>query len=406
MVSAPSAVWPVAIETWRGLKPGQRRLHIFVLALMPAFVIVYVAYGWVIDGSVNVGDVVRLARTVAFWASVNLLQLCTTIGAASQEAIRADQASRLEKMRLWLTSRPGASADQTELALPIGATAPVTIPHDRGVILQPGLIGVAAALMGVAIILTAAVHMDATLQPSYSRLWRYEYVLYGIILLTIGIGGVGVATSSSKRLFRWSEAQIAREAIARAELQKSELAVSQARMEPRLLFWALDRISALSTSNAVRAERIVERLSVVLRHALSRSRNATLTVEDELAFAREYLALEEERLEGKLRVTFDTDLRALPAPLLTRCLQPLLDDAIDLAMRTRPEGAQITIGTRAKGSRVQLFVEGDGIALPDGDGVRGLRAQLDRHYADGAKVEVLNELGRRRLTVMLPANQG
>ena len=124
---------------------------------------------------------------------------------------------------------------------------------------------------------------------------------------------------------------------ARAENLNLHLALEQQRMlalraqlEPHFIFNALNAISALvRIGDKPDALAGIGRLSDLLRYALSATQREHATIDDELGFVRDYLALQRLRYGERLRIRIDGDdaqvRRGECPPLL---LQPLIENAL------------------------------------------------------------------------------
>ena len=108
------------------------------------------------------------------------------------------------------------------------------------------------------------------------------------------------------------------------QLTGARLAALQAQLNPHFLFNSLNTIAVLvRDGDAPTATRVIEQLSDVLRRTLSRTQSNEVTLDDELALVRQYLAVEQARFSDRLRPEFDVDdsLRnaAVPAFAISAC---------------------------------------------------------------------------------------
>ncbi|UTA47780.1 histidine kinase [Simiduia sp. 21SJ11W-1] len=175
----------------------------------------------------------------------------------------------------------------------------------------------------------------------------------------------------------------------RAQLE-ARIQALQSRIRPHFLFNAMNSIASLIAIDAERAERMVEDLSALFRASLS---EATLVpVEQEVALARRYLAMEAARLGDRLQV--DWRIEPLPGqPLMpSLLLQPLLENALYHGIGARREGGLLEIALAAENNHLHLLVRnplgqstptpGNGIALAN------IRDRLAAHFGHAARCEV------------------
>ena len=133
----------------------------------------------------------------------------------------------------------------------------------------------------------------------------------------------------------------------------ARLAELQSRIRPHFLFNTLNSAIALVRAEPEQAETLLEDLSDLFRHAL-REPGEAVTLNDEIALARRYLAIEAVRFGERLQVDWALDPaagRALLPPLL---LQPLVENAVKHGVEPCAQGGRLRIETRRQGSRVSV----------------------------------------------------
>src|SRR5690606_13907050 len=131
---------------------------------------------------------------------------------------------------------------------------------------------------------------------------------------------VGVAHGLNfYRRFRQREAHAA---LLRTRLAEAELHLLKSQLHPHFLFNTLHAISALMHRDVRAAERMLSRLSELLRAALDYSGTDTVTLDEELAFLEPYLEIERIRLGERLTVEYDVGAEARCAAVPHMILQP------------------------------------------------------------------------------------
>ncbi len=162
----------------------------------------------------------------------------------------------------------------------------------------------------------------------------------------------------------------------RAELPaatRAQLDTLQASIRPHFLFNTLNSAVALVRHDPARAERMLEDLSELFRVALA-DRPHAVTLAEELALARHYLAIESVRFGERLRVEWRVDdsvCHALLPPLL---LQPVVENAVKHGVEPSLPGADVCITAQRDGERVVLTVTN---TVPAGQGRPGHGMALD-----------------------------
>jgi two-component system sensor histidine kinase AlgZ len=141
----------------------------------------------------------------------------------------------------------------------------------------------------------------------------------------------------------------------------------QARIRPHFLFNTLNSAIALVRAEPARAEALLENLSDLFRHAL-REPGPVVTLEQEIALAQRYLAIEQVRFGERLRLSWQLDPQAGAALLPPLLLQPLVENAVRHGVEPSALGAEVCISTERRGERVVIKVKN---TLPDGPGAAG-----------------------------------
>jgi two-component system, LytTR family, sensor histidine kinase AlgZ len=129
----------------------------------------------------------------------------------------------------------------------------------------------------------------------------------------------------------------------------------QARIRPHFLFNSMNTIASLTRSDPVLAEQAVQDLADLFRASLSDQRQ-TITLEEELEVARTYQRIEELRLGGRLRVSWDVERLPRDALVPGLLLQPLIENAIYHGIEPRPEGGTVSIVGELTGDLITIVV--------------------------------------------------
>jgi hypothetical protein len=209
-----------------------------------------------------------------------------------------------------------------------------------------------------------------------------------------GLTAVAARTAmrSSRTLFAFAAQQAEVAATLRTAATAARLEALQARMNPHVLFNALNTVATLVRSNPPAAERVVEDLADVLRQTLDRSALTESTVADEVAYVRACLALEAGRWGGALRVSWavhdDVVTKAIP-PFI---VQPLVENALRHGLGGRLDGGHIQIAIVPDNDALVVTVDDDGAGFGphwrEGTGLGNLRQRLDALYGDRASLTV------------------
>jgi sensor histidine kinase YesM len=234
--------------------------------------------------------------------------------------------------------------------------------------------------------------------------WPLAAVGLTLYVVLIAVAGRTVVRSA-RTLFEHATRQAGLVSEARAEAADARLFALQARMNPHVLFNALNTIAALVRSDPPRAEHVVEDLSDVLRATLRRTTSTMTTLGDEVDYVRAYLAIEQARRGERLAVVWDVpaDLRHERIPTLA--VQPLVENALVHGL-SGIEGGTIRIAASRRGEHLELVIEDDGEGFGagwrEGTGLGNLRQRLATIYGRAASIDTTNSARGARVTVRVP----
>lgn len=202
--------------------------------------------------------------------------------------------------------------------------------------------------------------------------------------LFVGVGHA--ALFAREALDRRRDAAALEVALARAEH-----AALAATMQPHFLFNTLGAIAELVHRDPDAADRALVQLAALLRRLVD-DRRQEVPLADELAFTRDYLAIEELRFGDRLRVDWDLD-PALDTVLVPRLsVQPLVENAVRHGLWPTARPGVLTITTRRGADRGAIVtITDDGAGLSDTHHERSLatiRARVARLYGARGQVEL------------------
>jgi two-component system sensor histidine kinase AlgZ len=153
----------------------------------------------------------------------------------------------------------------------------------------------------------------------------------------------------------------------------------QSRIRPHFLFNTLNSAIALVRAEPAKAEMLLEDLSDLFRHALM-DQGESVTLADEIALARRYLAIEQVRFGERLQIEWSLDAAADGARLPPLLLQPLVENAVRHGVEPSASGAYLRISTQRRGKTVVIKVSNTVPAGPGpagaGEALRNVRERL------------------------------
>ena len=213
----------------------------------------------------------------------------------------------------------------------------------------------------------------------------------------------------------WQQSMRERERLLRAEAEVREVRLSALRyqLNPHFLFNSLNSVSTLVLEgNAPAATRMLAQMGEFLRTILDHEAVPETSLSREIAFADQYLAIEQTRLGPRLRVDAAFSPETLDALVPSMLLQPLIENAVRHGIAPLVEGGTICIESKLQGARLQIRVRnsgpaGSGLVARDaaasGIGISNTAERLKTLYANKHKF-VLHwpEAGGCEVTVELP----
>lgn len=147
----------------------------------------------------------------------------------------------------------------------------------------------------------------------------------------------------------------------------AQLTELQSRIRPHFLFNTLNSAIALVRAEPATAERLLEDLSELFRHALMAAGDS-VTLAEEIDLAQRYLAIEQVRFGDRLRMQWTLDPRVAHARLPPLLLQPLVENAVRHGVEPSETGADVHVSTQLRGSVVVIKVRN---TVPAGQGTGG-----------------------------------
>ncbi len=186
------------------------------------------------------------------------------------------------------------------------------------------------------------------------------------------------------------------------ELVQARLQALRMQINPHFLFNTLNTISALIHENPDAADRMIVRLSELLRRTLDRGDMQEVPLREEIEFLKSYLEIEQMRFPDRLTVTFDIEPKTNELLVPHLILQPLVENALRHGILPREEAGRVAISARlVDGQHVELKVRDDGMGLPasdaaperEGIGLKNVRSRLAQLYGSAQEFEIGNVAG-------------
>jgi len=249
---------------------------------------------------------------------------------------------------------------------------------------------------------------------SYPLLFACGVLLY---LLAVGLHYILFSAEASREAEK-------REIQARVLARDSELKALKAQVNPHFLFNSLNSISALTSIDAAKAREMCILLADFLRRTLGLGEKTGISLEEELALVRSFLAVEKVRFGARLSVEEVVTPDALAFDVPPLLLQPLVENAVGHGISNLTEGGYIKldIGYAPDGRDAahrqeernsvpsDLLIKVENNFDPEaprrrghGVGLANVRQRLQARYGQRARFEARAEGDRFRVEILLPA---
>ena len=232
-------------------------------------------------------------------------------------------------------------------------------------------------------------------------------VSIGPYLLLLSTAGVAAGLHLHGQ---WRRQQLANARLARENAQ-AELHLLQAQLHPHFLFNTLNNLYALTLRQSAQAPEVVERLTGLLHFVVAQGSAPLVTLADEVALLRNYLALEQLRYGPRLSLAFEAE--GLPpagrlAPLL---LLPLVENAFKHGPAAQLGRARVCIRLALADGLFSCVIENSRGPAPAaggaaGIGLRNVRQRLHLLYPQRHHLAVEERADSFTVRLSLPVPVG
>jgi signal transduction histidine kinase len=251
---------------------------------------------------------------------------------------------------------------------------------------------------------------------SYTFGWRnrvlFEFyrdaVLYpALVALTLGIDYYR----------RYRERELQSEQL-RRRLAEAQLQNLRGQLNPHFLFNTLNMISSRMYDDVADADRMITRLSDLLRMTLRNSDEPEVPLKTELEMLELYLEIMKARFQDSIQVRVDIDSKAQQSMVPSLLLQPLVENAFRHGVGNKTSGGCIEILGSAQNGTLSLVVRdnGPGVSgapealLRKGLGLSNTAERLRQMYGNRHRMRISNrpaaEGGGLVVAIEIPARTG
>jgi signal transduction histidine kinase len=255
------------------------------------------------------------------------------------------------------------------------------------------------------------VGIQLNLVPEGMTLWQsYKAVMYFSLILNYPIllcwAGFYLSFELAHAI-RLKEYQLYQSRLLAKEAQ---LKMLRFQINPHFLFNTLNAISSLVLTNRNReAEKMLLKLSNLLRLSLVRHANDKVPLIKEIEMIELYLDIERQRFSDRLhiKINFDEAIASTMVPAMI--LQPIVENSVKHGVSNTSESVAIEITASADGDKLNILIEDDGkgeattSSKGTGVGLSNVRDRLKGFYGDEAQFFSMPLVGGGyRTTIIIP----
>jgi len=219
-----------------------------------------------------------------------------------------------------------------------------------------------------------------------------------------------VGVSHAIAFYHESQERKLKAAQLETRLVEARLKTLEAELHPHFLFNTLHAISTLVHRNPEAADRMISRLSDLLRITFDRTGEPKVSLKDEIDFLQKYLDIEQTRFQDRLTVHVSVEPDALDGEVPRMILQPIVENAIKHGIAGRHGGNKIQITAGRDGDRLWMQVRDNGgglqvrtlNALRTGVGLSNTRARLECLYGRHYRLEFSDKHGGLSVLIAIP----
>jgi len=237
---------------------------------------------------------------------------------------------------------------------------------------------------------------DASIAVPYSKLmliWRFfvSYTVDFSVFMYWPI--VGVAHLVAYRQ-KYLDREL-RTAELQAQLAEAHLRALKMQVHPHFLFNTLHSISSLMHTDVNAADKMLSRLSDLLRLGLESADTQECPLRQELRFLDSYLQIEQVRFSDRLSISMEIDPDTYDATVPYMILQPLVENAVrhgvskltkkgKIRIRASRENGWLRLAVQDNGPGFSLAEEGEGGGL----GLSNTRERMEKLYGERQRFSV------------------
>lgn len=198
-----------------------------------------------------------------------------------------------------------------------------------------------------------------------------------------------------------------------SKLALAELNMLKMQIHPHFLFNTLNTISALVYKNPDDADKMISRLSDLLRTSLDYSGKHFVTLREEKDFLNLYLEIQKVRFKERLNVIINLDPVSLNIQVPAIILQPIVENSIKHVLEKTRDVCEIKISSSLNSKVLTLEVADNGPGISEindinkgGLGINNVKSRLSQIYNNDQSFKIINlDNGGLLVSIEIPIQQ-
>ncbi|MBU6400407.1 MAG: histidine kinase [Verrucomicrobia bacterium] len=218
------------------------------------------------------------------------------------------------------------------------------------------------------------------------KTWHFNLLIYWVI----------VSVSYAFEYYRKFQERELQALELEKRLTEAKLHALRMQLNPHFLFNTLHAISSLMHRDVEAADRMITRLSDLLRLTLESADSQEVPLKQELEALQSYLDIEQIRFGDRLALRWEIAPDTLEARVPNLILQPLVENAIHHGIGPHARAGRIELTAQHEHGRLRLEVRDNGSGLAgnaapeEGVGLSNTRARLAQLYGPEHRFELAN----------------
>jgi sensor histidine kinase YesM len=217
------------------------------------------------------------------------------------------------------------------------------------------------------------------------------------LVISFSVSGVITVYETLKARLEASNLQLRMKELERERAMKlaaeATLSSLESRIHPHFLFNTINSVSALIPEDPAKAERLLGRMSDLLRFSLDAPQSRLVPLAHEMKIVEDYLEIEKARFGDRLRYELQwAGVEGMVPPL---SIQTLVENSVKYAIAPRREGGVVRVRVMP-GLKVEVFDDGPGFdagRMIVGHGLENLESRLRALFANHEGLSIRNEDG-------------